>query len=310
MDWVNVIQETLRYMEENLLTVTSPKEVALKVHVSASYLQTSFQMITGFSIGEYIRNRRLYLAAMELLEKDVKVIDISEKYGYETPESFTKAFSRFHDATPNEIKKEKKPIKAFLPLKLSFSVKGADTVDVVIEKSPKMRLIGKADIFSNDTCFQVIPGYVEGFWREQSRKGFFPEPFRGFYGVSVGESYDVLNASGEPWLNDYSESDAQKISFAETFLFLVGIDYDGREVPEGMNVIELPETLWAKFRCVDDSVKALQDLRLYIFREWLMDTDEYEPAGEFNVECYEVPNEDGKGTHNEIWLPVRRSKNT
>ena len=310
MDWVNVIQETLRYMEENLLTVTSPKEVALKVHVSASYLQTSFQMITGFSIGEYIRNRRLYLAAMELLEKDVKVIDISEKYGYETPESFTKAFSRFHDATPNEIKKEKKPIKAFLPLKLSFSVKGADTVDVVIEKSPKMRLIGKADIFSNDTCFQVIPGYVEGFWREQSRKGFFPEPFRGFYGVSVGESYDVLNASGEPWLNDYSESDAQKISFAENFLFLVGIDYDGREVPEGMTVIELPEMLWAKFRCVDDSVKALQDLRLYIFREWLMDTDEYEPAGEFNVECYEVPNEDGKGTHNEIWLPVRRSKNS
>ncbi|MCR5274804.1 MAG: AraC family transcriptional regulator [Clostridiales bacterium] len=308
MDWVYVIQETLRYMEENLLTVTSPKEVALKVHVSASYLQTSFQMITGFSIGEYIRNRRLYLAAMELLEKDVKVIDISEKYGYETPESFTKAFSRFHDATPNEIKKEKKPIKAFLPLKLSFSVKGADTVDVVIEKSPKMRLIGKADLFSNDTCFQVIPGYVEGFWREQSKKGFFPEPFRGFYGVSVGESYDVLNASGEPWLNDYSESDAQKISFAEKFLFLVGIDYDGREVPEGMHVIEIPETLWAKFRCKDDSVKALQDLRVYIFREWLLDTDEYEPAGEFNVEYYEVPNEDGKGTHNEIWLPVRRSK--
>ena len=69
MDWVNVIQETLRYVEANLLTVTSPKEVALAVHVSVSYLQTSFPMITGFSIGEYIRNRRLYLAAMELLEK-------------------------------------------------------------------------------------------------------------------------------------------------------------------------------------------------------------------------------------------------
>ena len=137
MNWAEVINETLRYMEDNIMTVEGPKEVAMSVHVSSSYLQKSFQMITGYTIGEYIRSRRLYLAAMDLIEKDEKIIDVAERYGYETPESFSKAFSSFHDATPNEIKKKNKPAKAFLPLKLTFSVKGADTVDVIIEKMPK-----------------------------------------------------------------------------------------------------------------------------------------------------------------------------
>ena len=147
MNWADVINETLRYLEKNILTVRSPKEVAMEVHVSSGYLQNSFQMITGYTIGEYIRSRRLYLAAMDRIEKDEKIIDVAERYGYETPESFTKAFSRFHDATPNEIKKKNKPAKVFLPLKLKFSVKGADTVDVVIEKMPKFKILGLADVF-------------------------------------------------------------------------------------------------------------------------------------------------------------------
>ena len=70
MNWAEVINETLRYLEKNIMTVQGPKEVAMEVHVSSSYLQNSFQMITGYTIGEYIRRRRLYLAAMDLIEKD------------------------------------------------------------------------------------------------------------------------------------------------------------------------------------------------------------------------------------------------
>ena len=306
MDWVNVIQEALQYVEENLLTVTGPKEVALEVHVSASYLQTSFPMITGFSIGEYIRNRRLYLAAMELLEKDVKVIDISEKYGYETPESFTKAFSRFHDATPNEIKKKKKPIKTFLPMKLSISVKGADTVDIVIEKVPATRLVGIGKLFTNETRFREIPKFANETYSSLSGTPFMELAKSGLYGVSAGATDAVRNAQGKSWLSDYSEEEAKKLSFSEKFLYFLGAEMTDNEVPEGMSVIELPETMWAKFRCKDNSVKGLQDLRIFIYCEWLLDNEEYDLIGEYNTEFYEVPNEDGKGTHNEIWMPVRR----
>ena len=99
---------------------------------------------------------------------------------------------------------------------------------------------------------------------------------------------------------------AKEIAFAENFLYFLGAEVKDDEVPEGMSVIELPETMWAKFRCKDDSVKGLQDLRIYIFCEWLLDNDEYDLVGEYNTEFYDVPNEDGKGTHHEIWMPVRR----
>ena len=297
MNWADVINETLRYLEDNIMTVQSPKEVAMSVHVSTSYLQNSFQMITGYTIGEYVRSRKLYLAAMDLLEKDEKIIDIAQKYGYETPESFTKAFSRFHDATPNEIKKKKKAAKAFLPLKLSFSVKGADTVDVIIEKMPKFYILGSAEVFEADTCFKKIPGFVYDF----INKNYAELNANVFYGVSVGDCDVILNAEGRPWTSEY-----EGVSFGERFLFLTGVDYDGRKVPEGMTVIEVPETLWAKFKCKDNSTEASQAMRRYIFSEWLFETDEYDLIDEYNVERYGVPDDDGNGLHNEIWLPVRR----
>ncbi len=297
MNWADVINETLRYLEDNIMTVQSPKEVAMSVHVSTSYLQNSFQMITGYTIGEYVRSRRLYLAAMDLLEKDEKIIDIAQKYGYETPESFTKAFSRFHDATPNEIKKKKKAVKAFLPLKLSFSVKGADTVDVIIEKMPKFYILGSAEVFEVDTCFNKIPGFVYDF----INKNYAELNANVFYGVSVGDCDVILNAEGRPWSSEY-----EGVSFGERFLFLTGVDYDGRKVPEGMTVIEVPETLWAKFKCKDNSTEASQAMRRYIFSEWIFETDEYDLVDEFNIDRYGVPNDDGEGLHNEIWLPLKR----
>ena len=306
MDWVNVIQETLRYLEKNLLTVQGPKEVALAVHVSASYLQTSFQMITGFSISEYIRNRRLYLAAMDLLSGDAKVIDISEKYGYETPESFTKAFSRFHDATPNEIKKKKKPVKAFQPLKLSFSVKGGDEANVRIEKTDAFKLIGAAEVFDNATCFQKIPGYASEFIFDELKHRRISTEQSHFYGFSLGECELIKNEKGTPWLYDFDQTSIEKITFAERFIYLCGTEYHGGEVPEGMHVIDIPETLWAKFRCRDEGVEDIQNLRRYIFVEWLFENEEYDVIDEYNTECYSLPNEDGKGTHHEIWIPIRR----
>ena len=295
MNWANVINETLRYLETHIMTVQGPKEGAMDVHVSSSYLQNSFQMITGYTIGEYIRSRRLYLAAMDLIEKDEKIIDIAARYGYETPESFTKAFTRFHDATPNEVKKKNKPAKAFLPLKLTFSVKGADTIDVVFEKMPEFKIAGVSDVFDNDTCFQKIPRFIYDFMKDREENIY--------YGLSVGECDTVLNEEGKPWYKDH-----EGITFEERFLFMVGTDYKGGEVPDGMKVVKIPETIWAKFRCRDNSSEVTQEMRRYIFGEWLFDVDEYEVVDEYNIERYGIPNEDGTGFYNEIWIPVRRIK--
>ena len=96
MEWLTIIKDAIEYMEQNLLTVTGPEEVAKHVHISTIYLQRGFQVLTGYTLGEYIRNRRLFEAGLKLTQTDEKVIDIALEYGYETPESFTKAFTRFH----------------------------------------------------------------------------------------------------------------------------------------------------------------------------------------------------------------------
>ena len=107
MEWLTIIKDAIEYMEQNLLTVTGPEEVAKHVHISTIYLQRGFQVLTGYTLGEYIRNRRLFEAGLKLTQTDEKVIDIALEYGYETPESFTKAFTRFHGTTPIEVRRNR-----------------------------------------------------------------------------------------------------------------------------------------------------------------------------------------------------------
>ena len=104
MEWLTSIRTAIDYMEEHLIDNISAQDVADQVHLSPFFLQRGFSLMTGYGIGEYIRNRRLYQAAVDLKETDDKVIDIAFRYGYETPESFTKAFSRFHGVTPSQVR--------------------------------------------------------------------------------------------------------------------------------------------------------------------------------------------------------------
>ena len=172
-------------------------------------------------------------------------------------------------------------------------------MDVIIEKMPKFYILGSAEVFEVDTCFNKIPGFVYDF----INKNYAELNANVFYGVSVGDCDVILNAEGRPWSSEY-----EGVSFGERFLFLTGVDYDGRKVPEGMTVIEVPETLWAKFKCKDNSTEASQAMRRYIFSDWIFETDEYDLVDEFNIDRYGVPNDDGEGLHNEIWLPLKRKQ--
>ena len=119
MEWLSSIRTAIEYMEEHLTDDISAQDVADRVHLSLFILQSGFSLMTGYGIGEYTRNRRLDQAARDLKETEDKVIEIALRYCYETPESFTKAFSRFHGATPSQVregaaKKKGKPALALL----------------------------------------------------------------------------------------------------------------------------------------------------------------------------------------------------
>ena len=101
MEWVESISEALEYIEKNLDEELTPEIIAKQVRISPFYFQKGFSMLCGFTVGEYIRRRRLAQAAGELAATEEKVIDIALKYGYDSPDSFTKAFTRFHGEHKN-----------------------------------------------------------------------------------------------------------------------------------------------------------------------------------------------------------------
>lgn len=128
MDWIKDTQEAINYIEMHLLEDISINDVSNHVNSSSDYFNRVFRIVTGFSISEYMRNRKLSLAGEELLSSKSKIIDIALKYGYETPESFTKAFSRFHGITPSEVSSFYKCLKCFSPLTIQINVKGGFTM--------------------------------------------------------------------------------------------------------------------------------------------------------------------------------------
>jgi len=296
MEWITTIKEAIRYMEDELLTIKGPEEVAEHVHISPMYLQRGFQIMTGYSIGEYIRNRRLYLAATELVHTDHKVIDIALKYGYETPESFTKAFTRFHDASPSEVRKDRTLVKTFLPLRISIVIQGGSSMDYTVDKMAAFKVIGFSREFSVDTCYLEIPKY----WDEVFKK-YVSNLLAGNAPANEIEQAVFDNRIGEfgVCIDDVGESGK--------FCYMIAGRYMGGVVPVGMKVFEIPETTWAKFKCVGAMPEAMQTVNTQIWKEWLPGNIEYELAGKFNIEWYSsVGNTKDSDYQSAIWIPVKR----
>ena len=128
MEWLQSINRAIRFMEENLCEEISVEDVAAHVYSSYSNFARIFDLVTGVTLSEYIRNRRLSQAGRELLESDAKIMDIALKYQYDTPESFSKAFSRFHGIAPSEVRRNGGVLEYFYPFTVNISLQGGYSV--------------------------------------------------------------------------------------------------------------------------------------------------------------------------------------
>lgn len=298
MEWITAIRKSVDYIESHLKDKISAQDVSNQVYLSQVHFQKGFQVMTGYSVSEYIRNRRLYLAALDIKSGDKKVIDIAYEYGYETPESFTKAFTRFHGASPTDVKAGY-PVRTFLPVSIKIDIIGGDKMDAKIKNLSGFKVIGFVREFDYDTAYAEIPK----FWDEISEK----------YAVSV--------CSGNPPANEYEKAlvdnsigefgvciDDEKLAGRGKFIYLIAGRYQGGEVPEGMMLHEFPQGDWAVFDCVGAMPEALQTLNTKVFKEWLPGNPDYELSGNSNVEWYDRMN--GSKTnpdyHSAIWIPVKR----
>lgn len=295
MDWVSSLRGAIEYMEKHMLEPLSPADIARAVYVSPFYLQKGFQIVTGYSLGEYIRDRRLYLAALDLLSGEEKVIDVALRYGYQTPESFSKAFSRFHGFPPSQIKKRWRDIQPFRPLKIKLSIQGGKDVDYFIEKMDAFQVIGFSRKIPMDKGYELCPRFWDELHREYLgplQRGRQPQTDAeravkeccvGLFGVCIEEEEDP-----------------------GAFTYMAAGHYDGRPVPEGMEVREIPAAAWAKFRAQGPLPGSLQTLNAQIFQEWLPGNRQYELAFSTNIELYPEPNTENNSEYEcYIWLPVK-----
>jgi AraC family transcriptional regulator len=273
------------------------QEVADRVYLSPFFLQRGFSVMTGMGMSEYIRGRRLYLAACELQNSDDRVIDIALRYGYETPESFTKAFSRFHGATPSQVRAGA-AVTRFLPVTIKLSVQGGYQMDYKIAPMFPFKVIGFQKIFDMETSYREIPEY----WDEICEK-YAKNVYAGNAPANPYEQALVDNCIGEygVCIDDIGGG---------KFRYLIAGKYTGGDVPEGMVVYEFPRGEWAVFNCIGPNPETLQRVNTQIFREWLPGNPEYELCGNATVEWYDCVN--GEKTdpdyHSAVWVPVRKRR--
>lgn len=284
MEWMAIIGNSIQYMEDHITEDITVEDVAKSVGVSSFYFQKGFAMLCGFGVSEYIRNRRLALAGNDLLVTDEKIIDIAMKYGYDSPDSFTRAFTRFHGVTPTSVRRDEVLLKSFAPLKIRISLEGGYLMDYKIVKKEAFTVIANARTFSYEGAKETVPK----FWKEhfQTGKGAV---ICGCYGINI----DLEMGQ-------------------ETFEYLIADPYNPqKEVPEGFVTRTIPAFDWVVFPCRGAMPDALQDVNTKIYTEWLPALKEYEFAAGYCVEYYEDPTKYEKGTldenyYCEIWIPVKK----
>ncbi|MCI8932380.1 MAG: AraC family transcriptional regulator [Lachnospiraceae bacterium] len=285
MDWIKIIENALRYIEENLSGELTVDRIAEKVNISPFYFQKGFSMLCGYSVGEYIRMRRLSVAGSELVTSDNKVIDLALKYGYDSPDSFTKAFTRFHGSTPTDVRRKGALLKSFAPLHIKIILDGGNTMEYRVEEKPEFRVMGVSKIFSYETANADIPQYWDEIHVQAAVK-----PVEGMYGICFDEEMG-----------------------GNRFRYMIADDLEeGKAGEKNLETYEVPRHTWAIFPCRGAMPLSIQEVNQRIFSEWLP-AGNYEIAEGYNIEYYSDSAEFKDGTQDpdyyaEVWIPVRERR--
>lgn len=286
MDWITGIQNAINYIENHLTEEIDYDKAAAEAACSSFYFQRIFSILCDISLSEYIRNRRLTLAGNELNASNAKVIDIALKYGYESPESFARAFFKFHGITPSEAKKNGSKLKSFSRLSVKITLSGGSVMDYKIVEKEAFEIIEKVEAHSieNETNSKSIPD----FWTRSHNDGTVKTLFENatdntfIFGVCYGNN-----------------SDSEK-----TFNYSIGAICDENIiVPKGFRKNTIPARTWAIFECKGAMPKAIQDMWHKITAEFFP-TSGYEPTCEMDIEAYTEGDMGSENYRSEIWIPV------
>lgn len=292
MDWITGIQRALDYIESHLTEEIDYEAAARKAASSVFHFQRMFGMLCGFSLGDYIRMRRLTLAADELYRTTDKVIDIALKYGYDTPESFSRAFTRFHGISPTEARHGGN-VKSFSRLSVKLILSGGNTMDYRIEKREAFKVICKKKQV-NKPQGDTAAADISAFWNECSTNGTMDQ-------ICRYAKFDHLHGVlGICFSGEMADSG---------FPYGIGAEYNGVSVTDkGFDIIEIPAYTYAVFQCRGKMPDAFKDTYKQICTEFFPQSSTYEYGSGIELEVYPSADTQNPDYTCEIWIAVNEKK--
>lgn len=292
---IQLIQQAICYMEEHIYENISYVEVAKSVHMSSYNFHRTFSFVVGMTANEYIRKRRLTLAARELQATDISVIDAAYKYGYDSPESFSKAFSRFHGSTPKQAKRKGAKLHLFNPLVIKIILEGGSIMDYRIEHRESQQFVALVKAFPNEISNDDNDHSISDFWTECSEKNLI-EPMK------------LLRAEGTR--NLYGLCSPARSSETH-FNYGIGILIDeNTDITKLEQFTENGYSLWktepanyAVFKCFGPDGDCLGEMWSKFFKEFVPQTG-YTQTDDTDYEIYLENGE--SGLFCELWVPVKK----
>ena len=292
MDWISGIQRAIDYTEAHLTDEIDYAAVAREAASSAFHFQRMFSMLVGYTLGDYIRMRRLSLAADELHRTEDKVIDIALRYGYDTPESFTRAFTRFHGIIPTEARRGGN-IKSFSRLSVKLILDGGNLMNYRIEKRDAFKVICRKKQV-NKPQGDTATADISAFWDACGRDGTMEKlckyaSFDRFHGI-LGICFSTeLEASGFP--------------------YGIGAEYNGAPVTdEGFDLVDIPAHTYAVFECKGKMPDAFKETYKRICTEFFPQSSTYEYGSGIELEVYPSAEVQDPNYTCEIWIAVKEKR--
>ncbi|CAM3393862.1 AraC family transcriptional regulator [Aeromicrobium ponti] len=287
MSWIESLQKAIDYIEEHLLDEDlSIQRAAEEANSSAFHFQRTFAILTDMPVGEYIRGRRLTIVAQELTHTGCKIIDLAYKYGYDTPEAFTKAFRRQHGITPTEARNFSGKLKSYNRLVIQVSLKGAEPMQYSIVEKEAFKVAGVKREFS--LCNKENLAGIPKMWDEVNSDGTGDRLFQ----LNNGEVKGVLGVCVD-----------KRSTKPDSMDYWIASSYKG-DKPDGLETLEIPAAKWAVFEVHGAMPNSIQNAWKKIFSEWFPSSG-YEHAAAPELEVYSAGNPFSPDYYSEIWIPVK-----
>ncbi|QWH03158.1 AraC family transcriptional regulator [Bacillus mycoides] len=287
MDSLKNMNAAMQYIEDNLTHEIDYKEVAKIAFCSEYHFKRMFSFLAGISLSEYIRCRRLTLAAFELTDSNAKVIDVAIKYGYNSPDSFTRAFQNLHGITPSEARSTSRSLKAYSPMTFQLSIQGGNEMNYRIEEKGPFQIIGIQKRVP--IVFNGVNEEIASMW-----KSLDSQSIETLKSLSNIEPTGIISAS-----TNFSEGRMEEKGELDHYIGVATT----KDCPKQFKQLEVAASTWAIFEAVGPFPDALQNVWGRIYSEWFPSSN-YELAEGPEILWNESKDVSSPNFRSEIWIPV------